>query len=77
MRVAVRTFGNLRRYLPDGGQGASVSLSETATIRDVLDALGIPENEAWRVSLNGTLVSVEAALSDSDEVSVFAPVGGG
>jgi sulfur carrier protein ThiS len=77
MRVSVRTFGNLRRYLPEGGQGAVISLPDVATVRDLLATLGIPENEAWRVSLNGALVGIDEALSDSDEVGVFAPVGGG
>lgn len=77
MKVAVKTFGNLRRFLPDQRQGEWVELASGATVLDLLGFLGIPENEAWRVSCNGALVSLNHSLSDGDQVSIFAPVGGG
>ena len=77
MKVAVKTFGNLRRFLPDQRQGEHIELADDATVLHVLAALGIPENEAWRVSRNGVLVSMDQALAEADLVSVFAPVGGG
>lgn len=77
MKVLVRTYGNLRRYLPDHQQGAPVEVEDSVTVGALLAALGIPESEAWRVSRNGGLVDLDEMLFDGDQVSVFAPVGGG
>jgi len=77
MRVAIRTFGNLRQFLPEHAQGAPLIVPDNVPISQLLAQLGIPENEAWRVSRNGILVQLDDVLSEGDEVNVFAPVGGG
>ncbi len=77
MRVAVKAHGNLRRYLQNAGGEAEVELADSATVRDLLEQLGIPIGDAWRVSLNGDLVSDDQPLRDGDRLRLFSVVSGG
>ncbi len=77
MRVAVKAYGNLRRYLQTGVGEAEVEVADSATVRDLLEQLGIPVGDAWRISLNGDLVSDDQPLHDGDRLRLFPVVSGG
>ncbi len=77
MRVAVKAHGNLRRYLKSDSGAAEVDLAESATVRDLLGQLRIPIGDAWRISLNGELVSEDAPLHEGDRLRLFSVVSGG
>jgi sulfur carrier protein ThiS len=79
MEVEVKLFGNLGHYLPDGGNRFSFrqSLSEGATVQDMLAALKLPGEMSIIAIVNGMQVGKDHVLKDRDEVNVFRPSGGG
>ncbi|ABZ83622.1 molybdopterin converting factor, this protein family, putative [Heliomicrobium modesticaldum Ice1] len=48
-----------------------------ATVREVLSALAIPEQEVAICMVNGHSKEIDHILSDGDTLSLFPPVGGG
>lgn len=79
MRVRVKVFATLRRYVPPEGAeaGVEVELPEGATASAAIAALGIPaENAALVVSDEGPL-SPGSPLRDGQEISLFPPLAGG
>jgi len=68
-------MGVLRDKTPEGG---ALQMSENGTIRDALEALEIPLEIAQTFTVNGQLSRDQSlVLSDSDELTVLPPVGGG
>ena len=77
MRLTVRLFGDLRRYLPRGQETIEMELPEGATPSAVFEQLGIHPGEVWLVRANKEIVSEETPLGDGDDLEIFEPVGGG
>lgn len=79
MKVNVRLFASLGKYLPPGSRRqAEVTLDAApATAGDALSELGVPREEAHLIAVNGTSQSWETPIADGDTVSAFPPVAGG
>ncbi|MGD0486364.1 MAG: MoaD/ThiS family protein [Syntrophorhabdales bacterium] len=79
MHVAVRLFGNLGHYLPEGGNRFSFmkSLEDGTTVQEMLSSLSLPKELPVIVIVNGRRVEAECVLKDGDEVNVLRPSGGG
>lgn len=80
MKIEVRLFANLRRYLPAGGDGtkAAVELPEGAKLADLIDRLGVPPQLAQLVMVDGVHeTDRQRVLHDGAAVSIFPPVAGG
>lgn len=77
IRVRVRAYGPLRRYLPGGAGEAELAIDEDSTLADLLSMLGVAEEEAWLLALNDQVVEPEARLREGDEVELMLPIGGG
>ena len=81
MEIRVKLFATLRDRGPKGlaiGEAFSINLSETSTINDLLDHLGITLEEAKIVMRNHTTIySYDELLRENDEIAIFPPVGGG
>ena len=79
VRVEVRLYANLRRYVPQLGLGEAMELElyEGATLRHIFTRLGLPESEVKRVIINGLSKRYEYVLLDGDRVAIFPPVAGG
>ena len=79
MRVRARLFATLRAYLPEAAadHALEVDLPEGATMADLLDRLGLPEQEVKVTFVNGRIRSGDWILQPDDEVGVFPPIGGG
>jgi molybdopterin converting factor small subunit len=77
--VYVKLFATLRRYRPGLGIGEAfpVELPEGATISDLIQELGLPENEVKLIFVNALFRELAHELADGDEVGIFPPVGGG
>ncbi len=75
MEIRVKLMGVLRDKTPEGGV---LQMSENGTIRDALETLEIPLEIAQTFTVNGQLSRDQSlVLSDSDELTVLPPVGGG
>ena len=79
VRVEVRLYANLRRYVPQLsiGEAMELELYEGATLRHIFTRLGLPESEVKRVIVNGLSKGYEYVLLDGDRVAIFPPVAGG
>ncbi len=79
MHVAVRLFGNLGHYLPEGGNRFSFtkSLDDGTTVQEMMGSLGLPKELPIIVVVNGRRVEADWVLTDGDEVNVLRPSGGG
>ena len=78
MNIEIRLVGRLKEYRDSQDP---LEVSDGATITDVLAVIGIPEDEAGMVAVNGTSVSRKdrssRVLEGGDSMTVLAPVHGG
>lgn len=79
MLVTVKLFASLARFSPGGLPGTpfDISLSESATLQNVVDQLGIPSEETKVTFVNGLIRELDWDLKQGDEVGIFPPIGGG
>jgi len=77
--VQARLYATLRRYRPGVGSGEpiQVELSEGSRVADLLEALGIPQNETKQVFVDGRLRLSDYVLKDGEQLGVFPPIAGG
>lgn len=76
MEITVRTWGNLRRFLPDGVDTATVQVPDGATIDDLTAQLALA-HDVWAVAVNGQVVSFSTRLCAGDQVFLFDHLHGG
>lgn len=74
MQVNVKLFATLRN---NREKERLMTLEEGVTVRDVIGFLGIPEQEAAIIFINGRGVKLDHSLSDEETLSIFPPIGGG
>ena len=80
MLVNVKLYATLRKLAPKNvqiGEAFPIEL-DAPTISDVLNKLGIGEEQAKIIMVNGTRVTkFDYELHPNDTVVIFPPVGGG
>jgi len=74
MEVRVKLFASLRRGRFDV---CSLKCGEGILVRDVLSILGIPEEEASLIFINGCAAEKCSLLKGKDNLAIFPPIGGG
>lgn len=79
MKVEVRLFALLERYLPSGSEGdaASLDIPPGTTVGDVMESLKIPSELSCLTVINGHDASPEQVLAPGDVLSMFPPLAGG
>jgi molybdopterin synthase sulfur carrier subunit len=79
MRVRVKLFATLRRYVDGAAYGVpfEVDLAEGATIADLIQQLNLPAEEVKVTFVNARARTEDWRLEPDDEVGIFPPVGGG
>jgi len=79
MKITVKLFATLKRYLPDGAQGSVCSLSIAAdtTVQNIIEMLAIPADIPKIILINGLKRNSDDVLSDGDTLCVFPPIAGG
>jgi sulfur-carrier protein len=79
VRVHCRLYASLRKYLPAGSAGdtVTVELADGATVADALAALGIPAHHARMAVSHNQQLELRAALRDEQELGLFPPLAGG
>ncbi len=79
MKIELRLYASLGRYLPENREGntCSLEISPGTTIDGLLRALNIPPGAPKVVFLNGVHARGDEVLKDGDRVGAFPPVAGG
>lgn len=79
MRVEVRLFATLTRYLPKDAEAGSTHLdvAEGSSVGDVADALGIPADLSRIILVNDQEADEGRPLVEGDVVTLFPPLAGG
>ncbi len=76
--VSVTFFADLRRFLPRGADGPQrYTLSEGATLADLLAAIGVAPEADVTAAVDGELAVRETPLRDGAEVLLLSPMEGG
>lgn len=83
MQLTVKLVGPLSRFLPAGAVGneTQVDTADDATVADLMQKLGLPEDLKCMVSINDDIVPIgdrqSRALSASDQIKIIPPLKGG
>ncbi|KUJ95788.1 MAG: ThiamineS protein [Desulfonauticus sp. 38_4375] len=76
MKITFNAFGFLLFKLRENNipcQNAILELKEEATPKDILELLGIKEEEVEGVFVNGKIKSFDTKLKDGDRVALVPP----
>ncbi len=74
MRIAVKLFATLREGRFDA---TALDVSNDSTTGDIIAHLGIRDDEAALILVNGKHGDLETVLSEGDSLAIFPPIGGG
>jgi len=79
VRVEVRLFATLARYLPKPSQTDSgpLEVAEGSTVGDLAAALGIPPDLSRITLVNDVEAEESRRLNPGDVVTLFPPLAGG
>ena len=79
MRVEVRLFATLERFLPPGSHDgiAILEVPQGSTASDVARRLGIPAGFERVLLVNGREASPEQRLAPGDVLDLYPPLAGG
>ena len=79
MRVEVRLFATLARYLPNDHDAGTtiVDVADDSTVADLAHSLGIPEDLARIALVNDRDATDDRRLAEGDVVTLFPPLAGG
>jgi molybdopterin converting factor small subunit len=79
VKIEVRLFATLARYLPQGPQAGSAFLdvAEGSSVDDVADALGIPADLSRVILVNDQDADEHRRLVEGDVLTLFPPLAGG
>ena len=79
MNVEIALYATLSKYLPPGAQNrkAVIEVKDGATVREVMNRLGIPPDLPNMLLVNGRQATDGTALKDGETLSIFPPLAGG
>ncbi len=80
MQIEIKLLTQFKQYLPSPdteGNVRSIEIAEPATVKDVLDKLGIPPDMPKVIMLNDRQGAMDGEVAPGDRMTIFPPVGGG
>jgi len=77
MKVEVRIFSTLRKFVSSSEKPMKVTLDEEATINDLLNFINIPPQKVKFTFVNFRQEPSTYRLKEGDRVGIFPPSGGG
>ena len=79
IKIELRVFGDLRSYREgmEIGESQTLRCKDGSTVKDILSRLGIPENEAKIILVNGRAKEIDDKFNDGDRLAIFPVVAGG
>ncbi len=75
MNIQIKLFATLRAFTPENAE--VYPIEPGMTVKDIVDKLAIPVEDAKLVFINSTRRDLATPLADGDRVGIFPPVGGG
>ena len=73
--ITIKLFASLSKFTPDSAD--KYPISSGTRIRDIINRLGIPEDKAKLIFINGVKVDLDSSLNGGERIGIFPPVGGG
>ncbi len=73
--ITLKLFATLGKFTPEGADNYPVSSG--TRIRDIINRLGIPEDKAKLIFINGIKGELDSTLHGGERIGIFPPVGGG
>lgn len=76
-KATLRFHGNLRSLLSPaltGNKAIEHTLKRRASIKDVVESLGVPHTEIDKIETNDTEVSFSYIVQHSDHINIFPPI---
>lgn len=79
MKVEVKLFATLARYLPEPSESgsATVEIPKGSTVSQLVSVLGIPAGIPTVILVNGQDATPDQTLRDGDTLTLFPPLAGG
>ena len=80
MRIEVRLYASLERYMPGDRGDASfqhMEVTEGTTVGEFLQMIHVPADTVKLIFLNGIHAQMDQVLQEGDRLGVFPPVAGG
>lgn len=73
--IQLKMFANLSKYTPSEGERLTIEPGQS--IREILDTIGMPQEKAKLIFVNGIKGDLDTVLSGGERVGLFPPVAGG
>ncbi len=73
--ISINLFATLSKYA--SASADKYPISPGTTVRNLLNELGVPENDAKLIFINGIKGNLTSSLYGGERVGIFPPVGGG
>jgi molybdopterin converting factor small subunit len=80
MKIEIKLYASLARYMPDlegGDESSKTEIREGTTVSRLLESLDVPPNRIKLIFLNGIHANGDEVLKNGDRLGVFPPVAGG
>ncbi|MCF8090015.1 MAG: hypothetical protein K9L23_18375 [Desulfotignum sp.] len=77
MEIELRLYGGLNRYAPDKQTCSTRRVPLSATVKDVVSCLGIPDNIHVTLLRNGRRVEPSTRLEPNDTLTLLPDIDGG
>jgi sulfur carrier protein ThiS len=75
-RVTIHLYATFRRYA-DGKPAVEVDIQTGQTVRETIEALGIPLDQTRIVFVDNRAIELDHVLRGGERVGVFPAIGGG
>ena len=79
MRITAKLYGTLSQQLPDyrHSEGIEVEIADGATVKDLLDRLGISESKKAVVAMEGRILKGDDTIRHGVPLQIFNAIHGG
>lgn len=77
MRIKIKTYGLLRKYIPEEVNPYEMEVKEGTTVSEILNILKIPNEYVPVVTAGGKKVDMSYLIKDGDELTLLPIMGGG
>ena len=75
VHINIKLFATLKRFTPVSSD--SYPIEPGTTVRNLFQQLGVPEDEAKLIFIDGKKGNLASTLRGGERVGIFPPVGGG